>query len=212
MLDIVHLHDIAELYSKRAKQFGYTHKAVFWQNQDEQIQRFTHLLSLLNLQSHSTLNINDFGCGYGALYSFLEKSGFQIRLYNGYDISKNMLKEAKKFLHAYWWNKKIRLYFANSALYMADYTFVSGTFNLCHHHPKQIWEEYIFFTLRNLFQQSNKAVVFNLLSIHKQPQYEGLYYANISPILDFCQKLGYIKNYYDTHLCEWSIAIFKDKY
>ena len=90
----------------------------------------------------------------------------------------------------------------------ADYTFVSGTFNLNLDVDDQPWGTYVKSTLSQLWSMSNKGLAFNMLDKKHSDQESGLYYANAAEYVDFCRTLSpevtLIDNYY---LDEWTIFI-----
>ena len=83
---------------------------------------------MLIQSSSDPLTINDYGCGYGPFGILVKKYRLNVAAYNGYDISVDMLKEAKNNLE--WFDGKLNLIDDSNIHTKADFTFVSGTFNM----------------------------------------------------------------------------------
>lgn len=200
------LRDISQVFSFRVRTFGNTPAGVLWKNSEGQQLRFEVLFGLLvDLPPSAPVSINDFGCGYGAMHDFLlgipSMAGMS---YFGYDISREMINTAK--LH----NHDRRATFSESSEIKtpADFTFVSGTFNLRLDVEDGPWSTYVMSTLNQLWSKSGKGLAFNMLNKNNPNQEIGLYYANAEEYMDFCKTLSsnvtLIDNY---HLDEWTIFV-----
>lgn len=193
-------------YKTSIETFGATSHGVLWQNGTEQIRRFEILYRLI--APAQPFSINDLGCGYGALLDYLTTQNAPFTQYYGYDITPEMLTLAQSRFSG----ENIAFIHAGYPTQKADYTLVSGTFNLCDETPYQQWLEYVFERLLLAFSASTKALVFNGLSPAKTPKVDGLFYIDKETMSELCTYgLGAkdIKTYDDTTLCEWSIAVFK---
>ena len=87
------LDQVAKLYSDGLAEHGATSKSVGWKDPDQQILRFDKLCeSLLPEGPDEAFTVNDWGCGYGAMFGYLdERWGEKLETYNGFDIAKSML-------------------------------------------------------------------------------------------------------------------------
>ena len=122
------LDKIEGLYKENLQKHGVSSSSVGWPKEADQELRFEKLTSLIQ-SSSDPLTINDYGCGYGAHLEFLvKKYRLNVAAYNGYDISVDMLKEAKNNLE--WFDGKLNLIDDSNIHTKADFTFVSGTFNV----------------------------------------------------------------------------------
>ena len=202
------LRDISQVFSFRVNTFGNTPAGVLWKNSEGQQLRFEVLICLLvDQKPFAPISINDFGCGYGAMFNFLLNIPSMAGMsYFGYDISREMINTAKQH------NRDGRANFSVSSIIEApaDYTFVSGTFNLNLDVDDGVWSTYVKSTLNQLWSMSNKGLAFNMLDISHPDQETGLYYANAREYMDFCRtlstKVTLIDNY---HLDEWTIFIHR---
>ena len=149
------LKDISKVFSFRVRTYGSTPSGVLWKNSRGQQLRFRVLSGILtDLNSTAKVSINDFGCGYGALYDFLLKIPSMGELnYFGYDISKDMIETARKYKHdrraTYKKASKIDtdqesgLYYANAQEYLAFCKIFSTKVTLIDNYQLDEWTIYI---------------------------------------------------------------------
>ncbi len=171
-------------YSKKIMVNGPSFLGVDWGSEDGQIIRFRQLVKHLERGPETTLI--DYGCGYGALIDYLQEVGYEGK-YRGFDISAEMIAQAKNL---YGGNPKLTFCSDTKDLEPADYTVVSGVFNVRMETPEDDWLCYILKTIEHIRQLSKKGFVFNALS-DKTPENmreNDLYYANEAFIADFCRK------------------------
>ena len=65
---------ISSAYTRRFKQKGAAAEGVFWASRLCQTARFDHILArIIAHDSSRRLNLADIGCGYGALWEFIQK-------------------------------------------------------------------------------------------------------------------------------------------
>ena len=57
---------ISKYYNDKIENHGASPQGVDWNGEDSQLQRFYELCKVIN--TSEDFSINDFGCGYGALY------------------------------------------------------------------------------------------------------------------------------------------------
>ena len=88
------LNKIEKLYTENLDNHGDSSKAVGWNTEECQNLRFQKLSTVID-NINDSYSINDYGCGYGGHLQYLEKNGYKINHYNGYDISQPMLDKAK---------------------------------------------------------------------------------------------------------------------
>src|SRR6185295_2880621 len=68
---------VVEYYETKLASFGTTARGVDWKDEASQTKRFEQLVRALGLDERADrFSIVDFGCGYGALLSFLRRRGF----------------------------------------------------------------------------------------------------------------------------------------
>ena len=121
------LQKIEAMYTDNLSKKGVTSTAVGWNTPECQRLRFDKL-SQLALADSEPFSVNDYGCGFGAHLQYLNDNKKSVSHYYGYDISKDMLIEAEKQLKGL--DTKVYLLHDKSISTRADYSFVSGTFNV----------------------------------------------------------------------------------
>jgi len=200
------LRPIAFAFGKRVARYGDTPAGVLWKDAQGQQLRFEVLAEVLDPEAPSAgITLNDFGCGYGALYDFLCKLPLMPDIdYCGFDISPVMIERAEKRI------PRDRATFACAPMVSrkADYTVVSGTFNLKMNAADLEWNGFVKAALRELWEMSAKGLAFNMLDRGHHDRQDGLYYADSGEFLDFCKALsGNARLIDDYPLDEWTIVI-----
>lgn len=205
-LDKIDLKKIEELYSQCLKKYGFQPQSVGWNDEKSHFLRFEKLVQVIEDPSTS-ITINDLGCGYGALFSFLVARQFNVSLYRGYDISQNMINAAQTFIS----DKRAFFIQSNVLLHLADYSFASGIFNVKFDIDVKLWEKYIIYILNNLNQFSLKGFAFNLLTTYVDFKRDHLYYGDPLFYFDFCKRhfSKKVSLLHDYDLFEWTILVKK---
>jgi SAM-dependent methyltransferase len=197
----------ARYYGDKVREFGATHKGVDWSTQASQILRFEQLLRLVEPVRLSTLN--DFGCGYGALATYLRQRGFQC-LYTGFDISESMIAQAIS-LHA--GDPLCRFTHRLDAVNTAEMTVASGVFNVKQHHRDDEWEEYVLENIGVMARLSARGFAFNMLSSYSDVDRRrpDLFYGRPAFFFDYCktQFSPAVSLLHDYPLYEFTIVVRK---
>lgn len=199
---------IAVLYDIRLKECGATARGVFWHNEDGQRLRFEQLVGIIDpMDEVGGIVLNDLGCGYGAFFDFIAPRPFmRDSRYFGYDISEGMVCEAAQRI------RDPRAQFAQclTATREADYSFVSGTYNMKLDENDRDWAAYVEGSLKDLWSKTRKGLAFNMLCANAKKRKEhDLYYADWRVFHDFCVKelsprVAVLRDY---HLAEWTIHV-----
>ncbi len=200
---------IEKLYTDGIKQYGATPKAVGWKSMDDHNLRFEKLTSFIR-DIKAEISINDYGCGYCALLEYLENKGIKVNTYNGYDISQAMLEVAKHKLSFF--RARVNLINSSEITTEADYSFVSGTFNVKLDTPEREWEDFIKKILQQLNKFSLKGFAFNMLSTYVDYKEPHLYYGDPLFWFDYCKRnlARYVQLLHDYPLWEWTIIVKKE--
>ena len=201
------LKKIEEMYSGNIKAMGQKSTAVGWNTDDCQNMRFDKLSSFIDDTNYS---VNDYGCGFGSHLQYLTESlGHTVTAYNGYDLSQEMLDTAQTNLIDF----KGDLNFLRSPEITtnADYSFVSGTFNVRFDAEKPSWEDFIRGKLKQIDAHSQKGFSFNLLTSYADWEEPHLYYGDPGYWFDFCKKnfSKKVSLLHDYELWEWTIIVRK---
>jgi len=202
------LDELARQSTEKLRTFGTTHRGVGYRDENSQPIRFGKLVEVIYGEVGDGVAINDLGCGYGALFEFIEKNTpIRISEYFGYDLSPEMLVAGKEFLT----DDRASFLKSPTVTTRADYSFVSGTFN---HRPgatDEAWTSYVEETLLNLAEFSRVGFSFNMLTTYVDFKVDDLYYANPFHFFDYCKRniSKYVALSHDYPLFEWTMHVWQ---
>lgn len=176
-----------QYYQELFNEHGHDARGAGWKNKEAQWKRFEQLAKIIT--TADPFSINDLGCGFGSFYDFLQVNDLPPFQYAGYDILDTMLDQARS-LHTAADNASFRKIDNAGELQPADYTVASGIFNLKYEIPANDWLQYILQTIRQMFDQSQKGIAFNVLTLYSDKEFmkEHLYYADPLFLFDHCKK------------------------
>ena len=200
-----YLDPINQLYKENLTKFGVNSKSVGWKDSESQILRFEVLNKIIE-DPNLEFSVNDYGSGYGAHLTHLNASGYKVNSYNAYDINLEMLEKLVE-VHKSSSECAIQTLHSAELSTYADFSFVSGTFNVMPNDDTAKWEGAIKERLQQLKKYSKKGFAFNLLSTYVDWHADGLFYADPLFWFDYC-KNEISKNvalYHDYDLYEWTI-------
>jgi SAM-dependent methyltransferase len=171
-------------YSEKVTAFGPTPYGVDWDSIITQEVRFLQLLKICDFSAPFTLN--DVGCGYGALWSYLTKYHSETDIdYLGFDVSPAMINHADSLQRDL---SRAGFMVANVSPRTADYAVASGIFNVRLDQPVDRWERYIGKTLVDMHASSRRGFAVNFMTptaFNENP--EGLYCTTPHPWVRFCE-------------------------
>jgi SAM-dependent methyltransferase len=177
---------VVRAYERRLSRYGPTAQGVFWKNQEWQLRRYAILEDIFDdMAQAGGITIHDFGCGYGSLFEYLaDKAVMKRSRYIGTDMSQGMI-DAAKARHA---DPRGEFVHGMSAHEIADYTIVSGTYNMHMGADAEEWVEYTQASLKQLWQHTRRGLAFNMLRDDTDVHYAGLYYADPVRFLTFVRE------------------------
>jgi len=133
-----------------------------------------------------SFSINDIGCGYGALYSFLDGRYGDLDYY-GCDISPAMVQAARETV-----GDRPNAAFTMEAepSRLADYGVASGIFNVRLNRTTQEWGEYLLEMLDAVDRTSRRGFAFNCLTSYSDAERmrDDLFYADPLAVFDTCKR------------------------
>ena len=193
---------VEALYTANLAEHGTSSASVGWPDADAQRLRFDKLAYVID--DDAPITVNDWGCGYGAMFRYLDER-FTLGGYTGYDISTEMLDAARRFVgdpRAAWVQ-------GSEVTEAADYSFVSGTFNVRMEASDAAWQRYVEDALKLLAQRSRRGFAFNLLTTYVDWRKDDLFYADPAHFFGFCREniSRYVTLLHDYPLYEWTIAV-----
>lgn len=199
---------ISELYSDNLERNGAVSTAVGWNTPESQRLRFEKLTSVVETGT-GPFSVNDYGCGYGAHLDHLLGQNMEVSAYHGYDLSAKMLDTARSRMGSFQGELDLRQ--SASLDTEADYTFVSGTFNVRFDATEEQWKQFILDKLDEMHRLSRKGFAFNLLSTYVEWQEPHLFYGDPLFWFDHCKR-NYSRQVallHDYPLYEWTILVRK---
>jgi len=211
------LDKVAKHYTETLRRHGTVPISVGWKDEASQRLRFEKLAQVLDSRkaskaskaSKGRVSCNDFGCGYGAMFHYLDQlDEVTLEHYYGYDISEEMLTAARKAIP----DPRAEFICASQVTQEVDYSFVSGTFNVKIDASDEQWGEYMKDTLMDMSKLSRVGLAFNALSTYVDWKEKHLYYADPFMFFDFCKRniSRYVSLLHDYPLFEWTILVRKE--
>lgn len=200
--------EVAHYYDSKLSLFGETPQGVDWNGEDSQKLRFQQLCKLI--ENCCNFEVNDLGCGYGALFDYLQQIPGNVTYY-GYDVSESMIAAARSRLSRF---GNAQFYVANRPQNHADFGFASGIFNVRLQQKDSAWEDYIIETLEFLNETSRKGFAFNCLSLYSdiEKRKDYLYYGDPGKWFDHCKR-NFTRNVallHDYNLYEFTMLVRKN--
>ena len=203
------LRGVESLYTSNMAEHGVSSRSVGWPDPVAQRLRFEKLADLLDGDEGGPRTINDWGCGYGAMFAFLDqRPGFTLERYYGYDLSQEMLDAAQTHVP----DARAEWIHSSEISHEVDYSFVSGTFNVRMDSSDAAWTSYVESVLRELHARSRRGFAFNLLTSYVDWRKEDLFYADPAAFFGFCKRelSRYVTLVHDYPLYEWTILVRRD--
>jgi len=201
------LKDIEKYYSQKINTHGPVPAGVDWNSEDSQLIRFEQLLKITSAII-GPFSLLDFGCGYGALYRFMQPRIKNFN-YSGYDISEPMIKEAHSLIN----DKTVKFSTNLNELGQPDIAVASGIFNVKQNSSQEEWFEYVKETLHRINHISLKGFSFNMLTSYSDTdrKKEYLYYPDPCEIFSFCKRefSKEVALLHDYNLYEFTILVRK---
>lgn len=201
---------IRDLYSGNLATHGPSSKSVGWKDEASQLLRFERLAQVIDRGSAAEgFTVNDWGCGYGSMFHYLDGlSGVEMNGYTGYDISEEMLTAASQATAS----PRARFVLGAQVTEDADYSFVSGTFNVKLEATDAEWDRYVKEQLEAIYAKSRRGLAFNLLTTYVDWKQDNLFYADPREFFDFCKRhlSRYVTLLHDYPLYEWTILVRRE--
>jgi len=201
------LRDVNDYYDNKLTRHGATHLGVDWNSRESQELRFEQLLRVI-AEEDDAFTILDYGCGYGALYDYLQARtrGF---LFTGFDTSTKMIAQARE-LHP---NPGINWIADFVDLAKHDYVVASGIFNVKLGYSNEEWSHYVRKTIVRFHELSVKGFAFNALTSYADQEFmrDHLYYADPCELFDFCKRnfSRWVSLIHDYPLYEFTLLVRK---
>lgn len=174
--------DIIAFFQAKVEEHGATPKGLDWNGTESHEIRLANVCKAVDRTSG--FSINDYGCGYGALAEFMERSGYSDFRYRGTDITPGMIETADKTYYRPEWDFAVG---GIEALRPADFTVASGVFNKIMTDDHASWMAYVKDCLRAFHDNSHRAFSCNFLTSYSDVEYmrNDLFYPDPRELFDF---------------------------
>lgn len=201
------LTEVAHYYSAKLAEHGETPRGVDWNGEESQVLRFAQLAKII--QPSREFSLNDLGCGYGALFDYLNTISHSFS-YTGCDVAKNMIDAAKtRYIN----DTNAQFVVASEPPEITDYSIASGIFNVRLDRSDTEWRQYLETTLDVLNDKSQRGFAFNCLTSYSDADKmrDYLYYADPCWLFDLCKRRysRHVALLHDYGLYEFTILVRK---
>jgi SAM-dependent methyltransferase len=172
-------------FGGKVEQFGATAKGVDYSSEVRQNLCFEQLMKIVR-QPSEPFTMIDYGCGYGALISYMQQNNFNFS-YTGFDITPAMIATARE---TYGNLPQCRFVDDEQQLTPAEYMIVSGIFNLKMDNDYDKWTQYVVSVLDRVWPLATKGMSFNILTKYSDADKmrADLYYADPLFFFDYCKR------------------------
>lgn len=200
---------INKYFTEKLETHGATAKGVDYKSPHDQEIRFEQLLRVID--PGGRFSVLDYGSGYGALYDFLERKGWDFEYYGVDRIEKMVL--AGRELH----RDRSNCHFTTeeSEVPLTDYLIAGAIFNNKLDSPVETWRGFVVETLEHMNQLCSRGFSFNMLTHYSDPdrmaQRPDLYFGDPCFYFDTCKRL-FSRNvalYHDYDLYDFTIVVRK---
>jgi SAM-dependent methyltransferase len=199
-----------QYFTEKLETYGATAKGVDYNGEQAQAIRFAELVRVIDPSRPFT--VTDYGCGYGAMFDFLNARDWQFEYY-GVDLIEKMVvaghETHKDFPNAHFTVDE-------KELPVADYLVAAGIFNIKLECPYNEWQEMVTDTLPRMNALCSKGFSFNMLTKYSDADRMAgrpdLFYADPLFFFDFCKR-NFSRNVallHDYGLYDFTIIVRKD--
>ena len=176
----------SEYFSEKLEAFGATPKGVDYNGSESQALRFEQLAKVIDPSTPFTLV--DYGCGYGAMFDFLQIKGWVFEYY-GIDFIEKMAVAGRE-AHKDFANSHFTV--NESDLPTGDYLLAGAIFNNKFEASDEEWQELVTSTLRRMDALCSKGFSFNMLTKYSDEDRKAarpdLFYGDPLFFFDYCKR------------------------
>lgn len=204
------------LYRKKYLQFGDNPRSLSWNDRDSQYLRFSRLAQLFRFERDGRFSVHEVGCGLAHFKDFLNDIGCGCE-YSGSDIMPEFIeRDLEKHPKCEFYEQNIGDDFESipSRLKGKDYYCLNGTFYTKENNPVEMWEQFIFNSIRNMFRMAKKGICVNFLTSCSDFYDNRLYYAEPQQVIGFAfdHLSRFVSISHDLPLFEFFIYVYKEDF
>ncbi|MCC6299622.1 MAG: class I SAM-dependent methyltransferase [Anaerolineales bacterium] len=177
---------LSEYFSEKLDEFGATPQGVDYNGPESQALRFNQLVKVI--EPARPFSVIDYGCGYGAMFDFLDKQGWKFEYY-GIDLIEGMVL-AGRAAHKNFHNAHFTV--NEQEVPLADYLLAGAIFNIKLEETYEAWQSFTCETLKRMDALCSKGFAFNMLTKYsdsdRMAQRPDLFYGDPLFFFDFCKR------------------------
>ncbi len=197
-------------FTEKIETYGADPKGVDYNGSAAQKIRFEQLVKVID--PSSDFSVIDYGCGYGALFDFLQEKNWRLTYY-GFDMIEEMAA-AGQAAHPDFANA--HFFHSESELKVADYLTAGSIFNNKFGASYDEWQNMVAATLRRMNALCSKGFSFNMLTKYsdedRMAQRPDLFFGDPLFFFDFCKR-NFSRNVallHDYGIYDFTILVRKD--
>jgi SAM-dependent methyltransferase len=204
------LNDYRQYFNEKIETHGATPKGVDYNGVAAQQVRFEQLIKVID--PSTPFSVIDFGCGYGALFDFLQSKQWSFD-YFGYDMLEKMVVAGREAHQG-----KGRVHFTHlvEELPTCDYLLAGSIFNNKFGASNEDWLAMVLETLKQMNAKCRKGFSFDVLTNYsdwdRMAQRPDLFFADPLVLFDFCKR-QFSRNVallHDYGIYDFTIIVRKD--
>ena len=202
---------LEQYFTEKLEAFGTTPRGVDYNGPEAQELRFEQLARLID--PGAAFTVIDYGCGYGALFDFLKKKGWQFEYY-GIDLIEKMV-DAGRAAHKD--EPGVHFTTREDELPKTEYLLAGAIFNIKMDADPDEWKEMVCQTLARMNNLCSRGFAFNMLTGYsdrdRMAQRPDLFFADPLFFFDFCKR-NFSRNVallHDYGLYDFTIHVRKDR-
>lgn len=177
---------LGDYFTEKLAEFGATPKGVDYNGPEPQALRFEQLVKVID--PARPFSVIDYGCGYGAMFDFLNRKGWQFEYY-GIDLLETMVLAGREAHQAF---SNAHFTTNESEVPMLDYLLAGAIFNIKLEESYEDWQTLTCETLRRMNALCSKGFAFNMLTKYsdadRMAQRPDLFYGDPLFFFDFCKR------------------------
>jgi len=197
-------------FTEKLETFGATAKGVDYNGETAQRTRFAELSRII--EPGKKFSLIDYGCGYGAMFEFINSRGWDFEYY-GVDIIEKMVIAGREKFNSF---SNVQFTTREEELPKTDYLVAAGIFNIKLDSSYEDWQGFVCETLPRMNALCIKGFSFNMLTRYsdtdRMAERPDLFYGDPLFFFDFCKR-NFSRNVallHDYGLYDFTILVRKD--
>jgi len=201
---------LSEYFAEKLEQFGATPRGVDYNGPEAQERRFEQLVMIIDPSRPFT--IIDYGSGYGAMFDYLLKKGWQFEYY-GIDLIAAMVRAGRE---AHKDRSNAHFTADEREVPMVDYLVAGAIFNIKLDESYEDWQNFVARNLTHMNALCSRGFSFNMLTKYsdtdRMDQRPDLFFGDPLFFFDYCKR-NFSRNVallHDYDLYDFTILVRKD--